>query len=64
MKATIRQNRWGNWNGYLGGRKVIEFPCDVAGPLVGASSYADLTGADSEPPEQAKEWLARHNKQE
>ena len=25
MKATIRQNAWDNWYGYLGGKKVIAF---------------------------------------
>lgn len=25
MKITIKQNRYGNWNGYVSGRKVAEF---------------------------------------
>lgn len=28
MKRRIVQNRWGNWNGYAGTRKVIEFGTD------------------------------------
>jgi hypothetical protein len=28
MKARIHKNIWGNWNGYLGSRRVIEFGCD------------------------------------
>lgn len=28
MKAKIKQNIWGNWNGYLGTRKFIEFGCN------------------------------------
>ena len=28
MKRRIHQNIWGNWNGYLGTRKVIEFGLD------------------------------------
>lgn len=27
-KRTVRQNRWGNWNGYEGGRRVAEFAFD------------------------------------
>lgn len=27
-KARIRQNRWDNWNGYLGTRKIQEFGTD------------------------------------
>lgn len=26
-KARIKQNVWGNWNGYVGTRKVMEFGC-------------------------------------
>lgn len=28
MKRRIRQNVWGNWNGYEGTRKVVEFGTD------------------------------------
>jgi hypothetical protein len=28
MRARIRQNIWGNWNGYVGTRKVREFGTD------------------------------------
>jgi hypothetical protein len=28
MKYRIKQNLWGNWNGYQGTRKVIEFGTD------------------------------------
>jgi len=38
VKARIKQNRWGNWNGYLGNRKVEDFGLD----LVKAESW--LTG--------------------
>ena len=30
-KKRIKQNIWGNWNGYIGTRKVIEFGCGLAG---------------------------------
>ncbi len=31
MKIKIFQNIWGNWNGYLGKRKVKEFGTDEIG---------------------------------
>jgi hypothetical protein len=31
MKRRIRLTLWGNWNGYLGSRKVIEFGTDRRG---------------------------------
>ncbi len=27
-KQRIKLNVWGNWNGYKGNKKVIEFGCD------------------------------------
>lgn len=33
MKRNIRQNIWGNWNGYEGTRKVKEFGCGVRGEM-------------------------------
>lgn len=35
----IKQNIWGNWNGYLGGRKVAVFGTDEI-----AAGYWFLTG--------------------
>lgn len=29
MKRRIRQNIWGNWNGYEGSRKAYEFGTDA-----------------------------------
>lgn len=37
----VKQNVWGNWNGYIGRRKVIEFgPDDVR------AGYWKITGKD------------------
>lgn len=29
MKRRVRQNRWGNWNGYAGTRRVESFGLDL-----------------------------------
>lgn len=31
MKRRLKQNVWGNWSGYLGVKKVIEFGTDKLG---------------------------------
>lgn len=31
MKATVKQNRYGNWRGYIGGKFEREFPQYVEG---------------------------------
>lgn len=30
MDATrkVKQNQWGNWNGYIGTKRAVEFGCD------------------------------------
>ena len=44
MTRRIKQNIWGNWNGYEGTRKVKEFGCNVL--------RADATFYD-----EIQEWL-------
>ncbi len=41
-KAKVRQNAWGNWRGYIGGKNVMEF-CDRA---------------DKTAEQEARQWLA------
>jgi hypothetical protein len=55
-KPTVKQNQWGNWNGYVNGRKVREFPADVSGPLVGTTTVCGATNGP-EMPEAARAWL-------
>lgn len=45
MKARIKENRYGNWYGYLGTRRVESF-------------FNDSQGSQED---HAKEWLARQN---
>jgi len=62
MKATVKMNRWGNWNGYVGGRKVIEFPLDTCG-LVATDTVANgQPNCAGDPPEAAKEWLRKQER--
>ena len=56
MKVKVKQNRWGNWNGYVGRRKVREFAADVSGPLVGTTTVCGATNGP-EMPEAARAWL-------
>lgn len=44
-KPTIRENQWGNWYGYEGGRKTEHF-------------FDDIEGSQEE---KAKRWLAEKN---
>lgn len=43
-RRKAKQNAWGNWNGYVGRRRVVEFgTCDVAAGywvLTGVKSYS------------------------
>jgi len=49
MKYRIKQNIYGNWNGYKGNKKVKEFSNTISG-----------CGAESE----ANEWLVEMRKKE
>jgi hypothetical protein len=55
-KASVKQNRWGNWYGYLGRKRVIAFAFDTAS-LVASSTVMPTTG-NSDAPEAAQKWLA------
>lgn len=54
-KAAIRQNRWGNWYGYLGGKRVATFALDTAA-LVASDTV--MLGGSAGAPEAAVRWLA------
>jgi hypothetical protein len=63
MKATVRQNRWGNWRGYLGGKFAREFAQDTAGRLYGGPPQAGFkAGSSTEMPDEAREWLEKQHK--
>lgn len=56
-KATVRQNRWGNWRGYIGGKFAREFHFDT-GFIGGGLPQAGLKeGSSTEMPEAARDWL-------
>jgi hypothetical protein len=57
-KASIRQNRWGNWDGYSGGKRVMEFAHEPAFLVAGESQGTDA-GSGSEAPKAAQQWLAK-----
>lgn len=62
MKKSVRQNKWGNWRGYIGNKFVKEFAAGTQGlGLVGSDTVCGNCGTDAaneEMPEAAKQWLA------
>jgi hypothetical protein len=48
MKYRIKQNAWGNWNGYAGNRKVEMF-------------FGDGINSTAAQEEAARTWLAKMN---
>jgi hypothetical protein len=60
MKATVRQNRFGNWRGYIGGRFVREFPQE-RGHYAGNMQDLDGDSGSAEMPQAAREWMEAHN---
>lgn len=58
LKASVRQNRYGNWRGYVGGKYVREFFLEPAFLVAGEMQVGDM-GSDM--PEVAQQWLKEHN---
>lgn len=60
MKATVKQNRWGNWRGYIGGKFVREFAQHQGQLIAGAPQGPGACGGSTEMPPEAREWLKLH----
>lgn len=62
MKYFVRQNRWGNWRGYAGGKFVKEFPSEQ--PFMISGSGQEQVSPGGCMPSKATEWLEQMNKSE
>ena len=65
-KYRVRQNRWGNWYGYAGSKRVAAFANDTVGGVASDTvcGACGTDGGSTEPPSAAVEWLAKMEAQQ